>query len=65
MTPSLHRSTEADIPELHRIRLSVRENRVSDPARLTEADYHPFIADRGETWHANIDGKIAGFGTLD
>lgn len=65
MPPILHRATEADIPEMHRIRLSVRENRVSDPARLTEADYRPFIADQGETWHARIDGKIAGFGTLD
>jgi len=55
----------ADIPEMHRIRLSVRENRVTDPARLTEADYRQFIADRGETWHAKIDGRIAGFGTLD
>lgn len=63
--PTLHRSNEANIPALHRIRLSVRENRLNDPARLTETAYYPFIAAQGETWHAEVEGRIAGFGTLD
>lgn len=65
MLPDLHRSAEADIPALHRIRLSVRENRLTDPNRLSEIDYRQFVTDRGETWHAEADGRIVGFGTLD
>ena len=63
--PDLRRALEADISAMHRIRLSVRENRLTDPSRLTEADYLPFIAARGETWLAEIDGKVVGFGALD
>lgn len=65
MEPCLRRSTEADIPALHRIRLSVRENRLTDPSRLTEADYRPYIKGRGETWQAMIGEEIAGFAALD
>lgn len=65
MSPSLCRSTDADIAALHRIRLSVQENRLTDPSKLGEADYIPFITMRGETWHATVEGQIAGFAALD
>lgn len=43
----------------------MKDNRLTDPSRLTEDHYRPYLADRGETWRASIDGQIAGFGTMD
>ena len=65
MQAELARATEADISAMHQIRCAVKENRLTDPSRLGEVDYIPFIAERGETWHAIVDGRIAGFGALD
>jgi GNAT superfamily N-acetyltransferase len=39
----LRAATPADIPRLMEIRASVRENRLSDPNRVTLADYNWFI----------------------
>lgn len=49
---------------MHRIRLSVRQNRLADPARISEQSYAPFIAD-GSAWLAEINGAIAGFAIID
>lgn len=53
----------ADIPRLMEIRASVRENRLSDPTRVTLADYEWFI-DHGplHVWEgaAGIQGLSAG-----
>jgi GNAT superfamily N-acetyltransferase len=40
----LRRATVSDIPRLMEIRGSVRENRLSDPSRVTIADYNWHIA---------------------
>ncbi len=50
---------------MHRIRCAVKENRLTDPTRLGEADYIPFIAEAGETWHVTAEGRIAGFAALN
>ncbi len=45
----LRQATRADIPGMHRVRLAVRENRLTSAA-ITEADYIPAIevTGRGE-----------------
>jgi GNAT superfamily N-acetyltransferase len=40
----LRRATPADIPRITEIRSAVRENRLSDPSRVTTADLHWHIA---------------------
>ena len=40
----LRRATSADIPRIMEIRSAVRENRLSDPSRVTAADVHRHIA---------------------
>ena len=40
----LRRATSADIPRIMEIRSAVRENRLSDPSRVTAADVHWHIA---------------------
>ncbi len=58
---TLRRATEADIPTLMRIRLAVRENRLSDPSRVTHAMYVDHLDRLGRGWVAELDGAIVGF----
>lgn len=57
----LRAATAADWPEVQALRLSVTENRLSDPARVTQAMYEDYILRRGRGWVAELDGRIAGF----
>ena len=54
----------ADVRAMHRLRNSVRENRLSDPQRISEASYLPFVA-AGSSWIAETDTCILGFGIID
>ena len=58
-------ATEADIPRMHQIRLSVRENRLSDPAAIRPDDYRPMLNERGRGWVAELDGRLVGFAVAD
>jgi GNAT superfamily N-acetyltransferase len=58
-------ATEADIPEMHRIRLSVRENRLLDPHLIQPKDYRLMLVDRGRGWVAESDGQVSGFAIVD
>ena len=58
-------ATPADIAAMHVIRCSVKENMLSDPTRITEADYHNFIVNRGKGWVAEFGGALAGFAVVD
>jgi GNAT superfamily N-acetyltransferase len=58
-------ATEADIPAMHRIRMDVRENRLSDPSRVQPDDYRPYLSGRGRGWLAELDGQVAGFAVAD
>jgi GNAT superfamily N-acetyltransferase len=49
---------------MHHIRVRVRENRLSDPARVTERSYLPYVAAR-TAWVAEEDQEILGFGIID
>ena len=48
---------------MQRVRLAVRENALSDPGRVTEADYRAALQDTGRTWVVESDGEIAAFAT--
>lgn len=43
------------------LRLSVAENRLSDPSRVTREIYEDYITRRGRGWVAEADGTILGF----
>jgi GNAT superfamily N-acetyltransferase len=51
----------ADWDAVMALRLSVAENRLSDPGRVTEAMYLDYILARGRGWVAEADGAIMGF----
>ncbi len=58
---NLRQATLADIAGMHRVRLSVRENRLSSPDRVTERDYVAAIQEPGRGWLVEADGAIVAF----
>lgn len=48
---------------MHRVRLAVRENVLSDPGRITEADYVAALDEVGRTWVVEVDGDVVAFAT--
>ena len=61
MTVVLRQAAQADIAGMHRVRLAVKENRLSNPSRVTEADYRDAIEKFGRGWLIEIDGVIVAF----
>ena len=57
----LRQATLEDVAAMHALRMSVRENRLSDPLRVTEADYVPFLAQCRASWVAECEGRLVGF----
>jgi GNAT superfamily N-acetyltransferase len=58
-------ATVADIPEMHRVRMRVRENPLGDATWLQPHHYETMITERGRGWVAQADGRIAGFAVAD
>lgn len=54
-------ATIDDIPAMSRIRLSVRENVLSDPARVTLQMYSDYLGVLGRGWVAESNGQVVGF----
>ena len=50
-----------DIPAMSRIRLSVLENRLRDPTRITPQMYADFLEKDGRGWVALVDDEIVAF----
>ena len=50
---------------MHRVRMSVKENVLSDPAAITPKDYVDMITVDGRGWVHERDGKIVGFAVGD
>lgn len=48
---------------MQRVRLSVRENVLSDPDSISAADYVAALDDLGRTWVVEADGRIVAFAT--
>lgn len=59
----LRQAVQADIAGMHRVRLAVRENTLSSPDRISEADYVAALAQLGRTWVIATDGEIVAFAT--
>ena len=64
MTGSIRRARLEERPRITEIRFAVRENQLSDPSRVTDADYHWFSENPG-IWVWEEDGRILGFSAAD
>ena len=58
---SLYRLFIADIPQIQVVRNSVKENTLSDPSLVTNADCADYLMVRGCGWVCEIEGQIVGF----
>ncbi len=58
-------ATIKDIKALHSIRMAVKENMLSNPLLVTEADYINFLTTHGKGWLCEIDDTIVGFAIVD
>ncbi|WP_308700833.1 GNAT family N-acetyltransferase [Pseudoduganella guangdongensis] len=61
MTLNFRRATASDIPAMSAIRLSVRENALSDPGRITRQMYEDHLEQLGRGWVCERDGAVIGF----
>ena len=60
MTLAIRTAVASDIAGMHRVRLAVRENRLTSSV-ITEKHYIPFIEEVGRSWVAVEDGVVLGF----
>jgi GNAT superfamily N-acetyltransferase len=61
---TLRLATDDDIAQIQRIRASVRENRLSDPARVQDHHVRAMLRS-GRGWVGEGDGRITGFVIAD
>ncbi len=59
-SPVIRKATLADQPRIHAIRMGVRENVLSDPSRVTDAEI-AWYRDQAIFLVSEVDGEIAGF----
>jgi GNAT superfamily N-acetyltransferase len=61
----LREATTADIKPIMKVRFSVKENVLSNPALVTEADCAEFMFERGKGWVCEVNGMVVGFSIAD
>jgi GNAT superfamily N-acetyltransferase len=54
-----------DIVAMHKVRVAVMENKLSDAFRINYADYSEHITKRGKGWVCELRKTIVGFGITD
>jgi GNAT superfamily N-acetyltransferase len=55
----------SDIPQIQIVRNAVQENRLSNPALVTDKDCEEFMCVRGKGWVCQIENTIVGFAIAD
>lgn len=55
----------SDIKQIQVVRNAVKENMLSNPALVSDADCEEFITVRGKGWVCEIEGGIVGFSIAD
>jgi GNAT superfamily N-acetyltransferase len=64
MSFSIRNAIAADLAAMQRVRNSVRENPLSDPLKISAADYLQYIG-AGTAWVAEASGSVTGFAVID
>jgi len=54
-----------DIPQMQIVRHAVKENRLSNPALVTDADCEDYLTRRGKGWVCTVNDVVVGFAIAD
>lgn len=54
-----------DIPQMHTIRMSVTENKLSNPDSIAEGNYEVYLMTKGKSWICEMNEEIVGFSIVD
>lgn len=54
-----------DIAQIQVVRNAVKENRLSDPALVPDADVEEYMTKRGRGWVCEVENRIVGFAIVD
>ena len=65
MDSNIREATVQDFPQLMEIRMSVKENTLSNPALIPYEDYVKFCFTQGKGWVCELDSIIVGFSIVD
>ena len=57
--------TIEDFTAVHRVRMAVKENKLSDPTKVTFDDYAIMLKERGRGWLCESEGEVVGFAIAD
>jgi GNAT superfamily N-acetyltransferase len=55
----------SDIPQIQIVRNAVKENTLSNPALVSDADCEEFMTERGKGWVCEVEQQIVGFAIAD
>ena len=56
---------QTDIPKIQVVRNAVNENKLSNPALVTDADCEAFLFVRGKGWVCEVNNIVVGFAIAD
>lgn len=62
---TIREATVTDISQIQVVRNAVKENTLSNPAFVSDADCEEFITKRGKGWICEMGNKIVGFAIVD
>ena len=62
---TLREAIIGDIGQMHVVRMSVKENQLSNPDLISSKDYEEYLVGKGKGWVAEIDNVIVGFAIVD
>jgi GNAT superfamily N-acetyltransferase len=65
MNKLIREARVADIPQIQVVRNSVKENTLSDPGLVTDADCELFMTQKGKGWVCGINQQVVGFAIAD
>jgi GNAT superfamily N-acetyltransferase len=58
-------ATAGDIQQMQVVRNAVKENTLSNPSLVTDADVEDYIVRRGKGWVCEAENKVVGFAIAD
>lgn len=65
LPPVIRVAKTNDIKQMHKVRLAVLENKLSNPDRITPAMYGKYLVDRGRGWVCESGEDVIGFAVAD